>query len=49
MIIAIIGLTTLLGLGNMIFYELRVKKLEKDLDIIKAYNQRRFNRKYGSK
>jgi hypothetical protein len=49
MIIGIIGLITFLGLGNMLFYELRVKKFEKDQDIMKAYLQRRFNKKYGSK
>jgi hypothetical protein len=49
MIIGIIGLITLLGLGNMLFYELRVIKFQKDQDLMEAYREKRFKRKYGSK
>jgi hypothetical protein len=49
MIIGIIGLITFLGLGNMLFYELRVVKFQKDQDLMEAYRTRRFKRKYGSK
>lgn len=48
MIIGIVGLITSLVLLNMAYYEVRVIKFNKDKDLMEAYCQRRFRRKYGS-
>jgi hypothetical protein len=48
MIIGIIGLITLLALSNMLYYEIRVIKFDKNQDLMEAYCTRRFKRKYGS-
>lgn len=46
MIIIGIGIITLLVLGNMIFYELRVQKPKVERDLLKDYSRLLLKRKY---
>lgn len=48
MLVGVVGLITGLILFNMAFYEFRVIKFNKDKDLMEAYCQRRFRRRYGS-